>query len=426
MTLFVLGLLALGMAFLGTVGAAFGALLRLRLRLLADHSERGERISRYVDDPVRVIVPVRTGLLVLTAATAVTLAQMAAPEMTPRELATIGLLLALFTITFEQAVPALLARRNPERVFELLLPAFRAYVMLVSPIALPLVRLAQGARSEPGRGSRSEAGPATFSAESAGAPAEASGAAGEERGLLDGEEGRLLQSIVEFGDTLVREVMTPRPDIVAIRTQATIGELRALLREQQYSRVPVYDATIDHISGMVYVKDLIAYCDREDDGRSMTPLVRPAYFVPETKRVSELLREFQREQTQVAVVVDEYGGTAGLVTIEDVLEEIVGEIRDEYDVEADSVVDEGNGTYLVSGKAGLDTVSHLFHLPLDRTGIDTVGGFLLAHLGRVPAPGEVFELDGVRVEIVEAARRRINRIRVTRQAVPAPEASHEP
>src|SRR5262249_9358356 len=146
----------------------------------------------------------------------------------------------------------------------------------------------------------------------------------EQEGIIEGEERRLLQSIVDFGDTLVREVMTPRPDIVAIPETATIGDLRALFREQEYSRFPVYGESLDNIAGFVFIKDLVVLPPAATDASPIQPLVRPTVVVPETKRVPELLKQFQRQQTQIAIVVDEYGGTAGLVTIEDLLEEIVG------------------------------------------------------------------------------------------------------
>ena len=216
------------------------------------------------------------------------------------------------------------------------------------------------------------------------------------------EERKLLQSIVDFGDTLVREVMTPRPDIVAVRDDATIGELRALFREQEYSRFPVYKESLDNIAGFVFVKDLVAL-DRVDDSKPITPFLRPAVVVPESKRVPELLKQFQRQQTQIAIVVDEYGGTAGLVTIEDLLEEIVGEIRDEYDVESEPIVEEGGGRFVFSGKVDIDEVSQRLNVQIEREGFETVGGYLLTHLGRVPAVGERFDIDGL---VRRGARRR--------------------
>ncbi|PYR58018.1 MAG: hypothetical protein DMF91_18100, partial [Acidobacteria bacterium] len=230
---------------------------------------------------------------------------------------------------------------------------------------------------------------------------------------IEGEERRLLQSIVDFGDTLVREVMTPRPDIVAIPEDATIGQLRALFREQEYSRFPVFKDSLDNIAGFVFIKDLVVF-DAIDDERPIQPLVRPAVVVPETKRVPELLKQFQRQQTQCAIVVDEYGGTAGLVTIEDLLEEIVGEIRDEYDVESEPIVDEGNGRFIFSGKVSVDEVAQRLNIEIEREGFETVGGYLLSHVGRVPAAGERFDLDGLNVEVLESERRRINKVRISK------------
>jgi CBS domain containing-hemolysin-like protein len=240
----------------------------------------------------------------------------------------------------------------------------------------------------------------------------------EQEGLIEGEERRLLQSIVDFGDTLVREVMTPRPDIVAIPEAATIADLRALFREQEYSRFPVFRESLDNIAGFAFVKDLVALTSA-DDSRPITSLLRPAVIVPESKRVPELLKQFQRQQTQIAIVVDEYGGTAGLVTIEDLLEEIVGEIRDEYDVESEPVVDEGGGRFVFNGKVDIDEMAQRLGVQIEREGFETVGGFLMTHLGRVPAVGERVDIDGLSVEVLEVDRRRVHKVRIRRGEVHA-------
>jgi putative hemolysin len=181
------------------------------------------------------------------------------------------------------------------------------------------------------------------------------------------------------------------------------------------------------VQGFLFIKDLIRLMDAHPGDQVVSRLLRPAYFVPETKKVSELLKEFQRQQVQSAIVVDEYGGTAGLVTIEDLLEEIVGEIRDEYDVEAEPVQDEGNGVFVFSGKVDIDELSERLDLDIPREGFGTVGGYVLSHLGRVPAVGEVVQLDGLRVEVLEAERRRIGRVRVQRvAAAPARAEAGEP
>ena len=191
------------------------------------------------------------------------------------------------------------------------------------------------------------------------------------------EEGReLLQSIVDFTETVVREVMTPRPDIVAIRADATLQDLRTLFREEQYSRMPVYRDNLDNILGIVFVKDLVALPPGAEP--PLTTMMRSAYLVPESKRVSELLKEMQRRQAQMAIVVDEYGGTAGLVTVEDLLEEIVGEIRDEYDVESETVTDEGDGVFVFSGKVSVDEVRDRLGVRSSAKGSRRVGGYLLS------------------------------------------------
>jgi putative hemolysin len=210
----------------------------------------------------------------------------------------------------------------------------------------------------------------------------------------------------------VREVMTPRPDIVAIDAGATVAQLRALFRDQEYSRFPVFKENLDNILGVIRVKDLLMLDDAASAGQPILPLARPATFVPETKRVPELLKEFQRRQVQMAIVVDEYGGTAGLVTIEDLIEEIVGEIRDEDDVEADPVVDEGNGSYVFSAKVSFDELRDRLGLDIESEGFETVGGYILSRVGRVPAVGEVLEIDGLSTEVLEAERRRIHKVRI--------------
>jgi CBS domain containing-hemolysin-like protein len=240
-------------------------------------------------------------------------------------------------------------------------------------------------------------------------------AAASESGADTGQEERkLLKSIVDFGNTLVREVMTPRPDIVAIHADASLDDLRALFREQEYSRIPVFRDNLDNILGFVYVKDLILLGDSPKGDAPITNHLRPAHFVPETKLVSELLREFQQQRIQSAIVVDEYGGTAGLVTLEDLVEEIFGEIRDEYDVEAEPVMDEGGGSFVFSGAADVEEIADRLHVPVEREGFETVGGFLLSHLGHVPAIGETFDIDGLHVEVIDAERRRVRKVRITR------------
>jgi CBS domain containing-hemolysin-like protein len=413
-------LLACAAIYIGTLQAAFSALMRLSLRLVAERSARPGGLGQYLDEPLLLFVPTRILMGLVNGAATILLARETGVEGV-RAFAMLAAAVAVFVTLFEHFVPLVIIRADPERVLEILLPSFGMLIKPLAPLSRVLVRLSE----QRDRGAAPGAQASEQSDEEGEVAAEAYLEAGVQEGLIEKEERRMLQSIVDFGDTIVREVMTPRPDIVAIRADATLEALRALLREQEYSRIPVYKDNLDTVLGFVFVKDLIQLQPGED--RAITTLMRPAYFVPETKRVADLLKDFQRQQIQIAIVVDEYGGTAGLVTLEDLLEEIVGEIRDEYDVETEPIVDEGNGRYVFSGKVDIDEVAERLGMRIEREGFETLGGYLLAHLGRVPAPGEKFEIDGLSVEVLEAERRRIHRVRIKRvQPVAVPQGSTGP
>jgi CBS domain containing-hemolysin-like protein len=415
MTPLLLFLLACLAVFLGTVEAAFSSLMRLSLRLVAERNGRAGLLGRYLDDPLLFFVPVRLLVGLCWVLVVVLLARAIGLDGPQRILTTVASAAALFVVC-EQLLPLLIVREDPERVLAVLLPAFGAFARAVHPLTALFVRLAAVRRE------RTVVVPAE-AAEEQDEAAEAYFEAGEQEGLIERDERRLIQSIVEFGDTLVREVMTPRPDIVALRAEATLGELRVLLREQTYSRIPVFKDSLDNVLGFVFVKDLIQLTGAED--RAITPLMRPAYFVPETKRVSDLLKEFQRQQVQIAIVVDEYGGTAGLVTLEDLLEEIVGEIRDEYDEESEPITDEGNGVFVFTGKVNIGEAGERLGVEIEPEGFETVGGFLLSHVGRVPAVGERFDIDGLAIEVLEAERRRVNKVRMCKREAAAAEPAED-
>jgi CBS domain containing-hemolysin-like protein len=398
--------------YLGTVDAAFSALMRLSLRLLAERNDRGTGLARYLDDPMLLFVPVRLLLVVLFVVATALVASLVGVDGA-HKIGVLVLLMVAFVFACQHLLPLLIIGRNPERALDVLLPSF---TFVARPVQVLIAGLATLDRERP----LPPASPVEAQEEQ-GEAAQAYLEVGEQEGLIERDERRLLQSIVDFGDTLVREVMTPRPDIVAIRADATIDELKALLREQEYSRIPVYNDSLDNIVGIVFVKDLIRQ-EGTEAARAITALMRPAYFVPETKRVSELLKEFQRQQQQIAIVVDEYGGTAGLVTLEDLLEEIVGEIRDEYDEESEPITDEGNGVFVFSGKVNIDEVAERLEVPIEPEGFETVGGYLLSHLGRVPSVGETFAIDGLTIQVLEAERRRVNKVRIRRNQ-PVPEST---
>ncbi len=427
MSILLFPLLAIAAIYIGIIEAAFSALMRLSLRLTVERNGRAAGLGPYLDDPVLLFVPARLLMGVILTVTVIVFATWTGVDDLKDPLVLL-LSMAGFVFLFEHLIPLLIVRHDPERVLIAVLPSFTIVAGAFKPITLLLVGIIATLRRERQTSSSSE--PITPEEEAAdGEAAHAYLEAGEQEGLIEREERRLLESIVDFGDTLVREVMTPRPDIVGARADATLAELRQVFAEQQYSRVPVYRDSLDHILGFVFVKDLIRLPLELPAGeRVVERLLRPAHFVPETKRVSELLKEFQRQQVQSAVVVDEYGGTAGLVTIEDLLEEIVGEIRDEYDVESEPVQDEGNGVFVFSGKVSIDDLNDRLGVSIPPEGFGTIGGYLLAHLGRVPGVGERIDVDGLRVEVLEAERRRVTRVRVRRQVgqEPAAQPASEP
>jgi putative hemolysin len=389
-------LVACAIAYLAVVETAFGLLMRLPERLEAERESEGDGLAAYLEDPLKFFVPARLlrGLLLILAV--VFMVQPIGTGVVPGLI--VFLLSTLLLLVAAHLVPALVVRRAPERLLATLLPPFTAVANLATPLTSLIVGWL-GPAEGPAPKTNGDGTPSTEQ------PAEASAKV---------EDGKLLRSVVDFGDTLVREVMTPRPDVVAIRADATIDELRALVREQEYSRLPIFRENLDNIVGLVVVKDLIQLPEPLSGSDPITKIMRPAAFVPETKRVADLLREFQQKRFQQAMVVDEYGGIAGLVTVEDLLEELVGEIRDEYDLEAEPIVQEPDGAFVFSAKVGIEEMTDRLGMDIDEEGFETVGGYVLTRAGRVPAAGETFTADGVSIEVLEAERRRIHKVRVRR------------
>jgi putative hemolysin len=242
--------------------------------------------------------------------------------------------------------------------------------------------------------------------------------AGEEEGIIEVGDRDLVRSAVEFGDKVVRDVMTPRPSLFAVPASTTLEDFIQQLKDHPYSRVPIYTESLDHIQGIAFSHDLLHITDDDAKTKTVASIARPAAFVPETKRVNELLREMQREKHHMRIVIDEYGGVAGLVTIEDLLEEIVGAIKDEHEQESDRDVPtrEAGGAWLVPGSLG---VAHLKELFGDAYGLEqqyqatTVAGLVSEIAGRIPLPGEVVVADSLRFEVVASTSRRIERLRVS-------------
>ena len=245
--------------------------------------------------------------------------------------------------------------------------------------------------------------------------------------IIEHHERELIHSIIEFGDTIMREVMVPRPDMRAVEADLSVSEALDVAMEAGFSRLPVYHGNLDDLVGIAYAKDLIRAERDGNGGRPVCDFVRPAHFVPETKRVSRLMREMQERTFHQAIVVDEYGGTAGLVTLEDLIEELVGEIVDEYDVEEPSVQRLGEGRMSVSARLSMDELNELLDAELPEGDWDTVGGLLFNALGRVPTEGESVDVDGVHLVAERVEGNRVGRIRIESLAAPpARTPSREP
>jgi magnesium and cobalt exporter, CNNM family len=308
-------------------------------------------------------------------------------------------------------LPQMLYRRSTGRWLGPLVPLVRVLALAVRPAAAVLTFFY----------SLIEIADETNGAEEPPTPAESIEAlisAGTEEGLIQEEDRKLIQSVVEFGDKVVREVMTPRPNIVAISVDATLEQLRQLVINEQYSRIPIFEGSIDQIIGFVHVRDMFELEEEERVRRTVRELMRPIRFVPESKPVNDLMREMQQDNTHMVMVVDEYGNTAGLATMEDLVEVILGEIRDEHEPDSD-VTEDGAGGYIVSGNFDLARLSDLLEFrPQEEIESTTVGGLVTEWLGHVPHQGESVVRDGIRIEVLASDELRVERVRITRaQAV---------
>ncbi|MGO8815814.1 MAG: hemolysin family protein [Terriglobia bacterium] len=237
-------------------------------------------------------------------------------------------------------------------------------------------------------------------------------ATGEQEGLIEEEEREMLQSVVKFGEKVAREVMTPRPEIAAIEINSSIENLRVLFRTKRLTRYPVYSGQLDHIEGFVSTRDLMELSPEEQKATTLRALVRPVPFVPETKPIDDLLKELQQSTTQMAIVIDEYGSVSGLITIEDLVEQIVGEIRDEVEPHARDIVKESPSTYILSGNAELAQIAGEVNVPLEGNDYSTVAGLVMNQLGHVPAAGEKVESHGLMFEVLEANQRTVLKVRM--------------
>jgi putative hemolysin len=398
-------------------------------QLVEEGSGAARRVRRLLDDPGRFLAVSQLGLTVIgffaSAYAAVSLTEglqqlletagLSKGNAQAIALIVVTVILALFTIVFAELVPKTLALAHPER-FALTLAR---PIDFLARILGPVVRILTGVTRAITRILGSEvSSDAEITAEELRLIVERGG----EQGVLEAEEEQMINAVIELGGRRVHEVMVPRVSITGIRVDASFEEAIDVVIEEGHSRIPAYEESIDEVVGILYAKDLLPYLKSDAAPRpSLRTLLRPPVLVPESMTIDDLLHELQRRKVHIAIVLDEYGGTAGIVTIEDLLEEIVGEIQDEYDVEEPMVVRLSDDQARIDGRADVDELRELFDIQLeleDEEEYDTIGGLLYHRIGGVPAPGDRIEVDGLTLTVESTDGRRVGKVLVVRKPRP--------
>ena len=397
--------------FLSLIESSIARLSQVSLKVLAEKQEhqRIQLLENISKDRIHFLLPLQFGIQALQSVIAVLVCSLFLMSSLPYAVGWALFIALLVVVLFRQLIPKMLIQDDPGRMLLRLLPFFGRYYHLLEWLSLPLRAVLKTAHGALGRKQISSREKEPNEKE-----IEAYIDVGEEEGIIEEEESELIQSALEFGNTLVKEIMTPRADMVAIKEHADLSQLQELMISSKHSRIPVYRDHLDQIIGVAYLRNVLA---RLAEGKAEGPITRLAakpMLIPETQGVSKLLKKMQESAEHMAIVVNEYGVVSGLVTIEDVIEEIVGEIRDEDELQkTDSIIEVG-GSYIVRGRTGIEDLEQALELDLGDRRVSTVSGLIVGYLGRVPKPGERVKLNGIQIEIVSSDRRRIHSVRVTK------------
>ncbi|MGI8784014.1 MAG: hemolysin family protein [Acidobacteriota bacterium] len=400
-------LLALVLLVLSLAEACMNALGAVGLRVLAEEDESNRLLKIAGQDRDQVAVPLQFAIQIIQISVAILVTAILYRGGLRNPPATALLIMIAVVLVFRQFLPRVISHSNPERIFRALLPSLRYFYMVARPLSFPLMaglKLSENLQKDSTEEEVSEE------------EIEAFIDVGEQQGIFEQDASKMIQSVVEFSDTLVGEVMTPRTSVIAVPENTTLSKLRQIMVDSRHSRIPVYKERIDNIVGIAYVRQLIAHLDGTCQDQSVREIVQRAYLVPESKYISELLREFQKKGEHMALVFDEFGALSGLVTLEDVLEEIVGEIRDE-DQQLQTEIVEEEDSFLAKGITEIHRIEELFGLELSDEDSNTISGLIVNHLGHVPPPGSVFELSGLNFHIAQSDRRSIQSVRVFKHDV---------
>ncbi len=407
--LFIVALLIVLLFLLSVLESAVFGLSRLSTKVLAEREKEPKfrLLADIAEDRIQFVLPLKFGaqLSVVTSTVLITW-MFFSSDLLYAPLWALAVMVAIIAL-FRQLFPRMITQSEPEQVLLRFLPLFRRFYPLLCWLSSPLITLLRISKAS--REDNQAAGPEEEATEQ---EIQAYLGVGEEEGIIEEEESRLIQSALEFGDLLAREIMTPRTEIVAIEEKATITELKDLMVSSKFSRIPVYREQLDQAIGVVYVRNFLSYLGDGTGQEPITPLIHKAWFVPETKKVSELLKEMQRNAEHLAILINEYGSVSGLVTMEDMIEELVGEIRDEDELEKIDLTYAGDGSYIVSGGAEIEELEETLEVDFGDLAVTTVSGLIVGHLGKVPTAGETVVLDGLSVEILSADRKRIQSMRV--------------
>ena len=394
-------------------------------QLVEEGRPAAKRVRRLIDDPGRFLAVSQIGLTFIgffaSAFAAVSIVDglrtllvgfgMDAGTAGAVALISVTVILALFTIVFAELIPKSIALASPERFALVLARPIELLARLLGPLVTGMSGITRWVTRAMGVDMNQDA---QISADELRLIVERGG----EQGVLEAEEEQMINAVIELGDRRVHEVMVPRVAMATLPSDANLEEVIDLVVQVGHSRIPIYHDSVDEIVGILYAKDLLPYLKPDAERPPLRKLLRPPVLVPESMTVDDLLHEFQRRKVHIAIVLDEYGGTAGLVTIEDLLEEIVGEIQDEYDVEEPIVVRLSDHEARVDGRADVDELLELFDLDLeleDAEEYDTVGGLIYHRIGGVPSPGDTIEVDGLRLTVETTDGRRVGKVLVTRQ-----------
>lgn len=415
------------LVFLATVDMAFSHLSDLSLRRLSSDSEdAGKRktfifLRQILDDRPRFRFGLSSAIqfLLITFTVLVTVLTLRFTQDRTWLLVFALIIGLLATVLFRQILPRLIVRSNAESVLLFLLPIVRPLYLITARITTPIASLFS-ARDQSQR-LESTVTPDAPDEKDDDEDIQALLEVGEAEGIIEEEEREMIESMVEFAETRAGEIMTPRTEICAVPVDSTIGSVRDLIIAEKYSRLPVYRENIDNIEGTIYVRDLLqvwAEGGREDE--PISPLLRDAFFVPETKTAAELLKTMQVNHVQLAIVVDEYGGVAGIVTVEDLIEEIVGEIEDEdtEDEEIIEIIEGEDGYFDVLGSTEIDKIERLFDIELEDDDYTTIAGMVTSKVGHIPKVGEVLSIRGLEIEVRLADEKKIGLLRVRKSIDP--------